>query len=139
MLKNLIGKIGKSARGTLLVKNRYGFRNQVPRFDSSKDYYEDLGVSKSSSDDQIKRQYYTLAKKYHPDSNPGYEAKFKEINEAYGVLSDSNLRKQYDASRLVTGFSRRMGNKMGEGNFNYEQYRTMFYNMSPEEQEQMRE
>ena len=64
-----------------------------------RDYYEVLGVSKTATDDELKRAYRTLAKKYHPDMNPGdkeAEAKFKEINEAYGVLSDPNKRSQYD-------------------------------------------
>jgi len=65
----------------------------------SKDYYEVLGVGKDAGQDEIKRAYRNLAKKYHPDMNPGdssAEAKFKEINEAYEVLSDSNKRSNYD-------------------------------------------
>ncbi len=64
-----------------------------------RDYYEVLGVSKTATDDELKRAYRQLAKKYHPDMNPGdkeAEAKFKEINEAYGVLSDPQKRSQYD-------------------------------------------
>lgn len=65
---------------------------------SKKDYYEVLGVSKDASDEEIKRSFRKLAKQYHPDLNkePGAEAKFKEIGEAYAVLSDPNKRKQYD-------------------------------------------
>lgn len=63
-----------------------------------RDYYEVLGVSKTASDDEIKKAYRTLAKKYHPDvsSETNAEAKFKEVQEAYDVLSDSTKRQQYD-------------------------------------------
>lgn len=64
-----------------------------------RDYYEVLGVSKGASDDEIKKAYRREAKKYHPDLHPGdkeAEAKFKEINEAYGVLSDSEKKSRYD-------------------------------------------
>ncbi len=64
-----------------------------------RDYYEVLGVQKSASDTDIKKAYRSLAKKYHPDVNPGdkdAEAKFKEVNEAYEVLSDSDKRAKYD-------------------------------------------
>ena len=64
-----------------------------------RDYYEVLGISKNASEDEIKRAYRSLAKKYHPDMNPGdaeAEARFKEVNEAYDVLSDSDKRAKYD-------------------------------------------
>jgi len=65
---------------------------------NKRDYYEVLGLSKSASDDEIKRAYRKLAKKYHPDINKeaGAEEKFKEINEAYEVLSDSQKKATYD-------------------------------------------
>ncbi len=64
-----------------------------------RDYYEVLGVARESDDDTIKKAYRKLAKKYHPDMNPGdkeAEAKFKEVNEAYDVLSDSEKKAKYD-------------------------------------------
>ncbi len=64
-----------------------------------RDYYEVLGLSKGATEAEIKKAYRTLAKKYHPDMNPGNaeaEAKFKEINEAYDVLSDADKKAKYD-------------------------------------------
>ncbi|MBO4217405.1 MAG: molecular chaperone DnaJ [Clostridia bacterium] len=64
-----------------------------------RDYYEVLGVDKSADEETIKKAYKTLAKKYHPDLNPGdkdAEAKFKEVNEAYEILSDPQKKQRYD-------------------------------------------
>ncbi len=73
------------------------------------DYYKTLGVSKEAKSDEIKKAYRKLALKYHPDKNNGnkeYEAKFKEISEAYAVLSDPEKRQQYDTYGS-TGFHQR--------------------------------
>ena len=67
--------------------------------ENKRDYYEVLGISKEANQDEIKKAYRTLAKKYHPDMNPGNkeaEANFKEVNEAYAVLSDEDKRQKYD-------------------------------------------
>lgn len=67
--------------------------------ETKRDYYEVLGVAKTATDDELKKAYRKLAKKYHPDINPGdkeAEAKFKEASEAYGILSDAEKRRQYD-------------------------------------------
>lgn len=67
--------------------------------ENKRDYYEVLGVSKDASESEIKKAYRSLAKKYHPDMNPGdaeAEKKFKEANEAYAVLSDAEKKAKYD-------------------------------------------
>ena len=67
-----------------------------------KDFYKTLGVSKDASESEIKKAYRKLARKHHPDQNPGdksAEEKFKAVGEAYQVLSDPKQRKQYDGWR----------------------------------------
>ena len=71
-----------------------------------KDYYKTLGVAKGASADEIKKSYRQLARKYHPDANKGdskSEERFKEISEAYNVLSDETRRKEYDDARSLFG------------------------------------
>ncbi len=87
-----------------------------------KDYYKILGVERKASEDDIRKTYRKLAKQYHPDYNPNNkqaEERFKEINEAYEVLSDSKKRGHYD--RLGSEYSnwQRRGNP---GDFNWDQY-----------------
>lgn len=73
----------------------------------SKDYYNILGINKGASKDDIKKAFYKLAHKYHPDKKEGNEAKFKEVNEAYQVLSDDVKRSKYD--QFGTGFENMRG------------------------------
>lgn len=83
-----------------------------------RDYYEVLGVDRNASDADLKKAYRVLAKKYHPDTNPGdkeAEAKFKEASEAYAVLSDSQKRSQYDQF----GHSAFEGGAGGAGGFDF--------------------
>lgn len=84
-----------------------------------RDYYEVLGIQRGASDDEIKRAYRSLAKKYHPDMNPGdkeAEQKFKEINEAYAVLSDSEKKARYDQYGFA-GVDPSAGGGAGFGDF----------------------
>lgn len=84
-----------------------------------RDYYEVLGVSKDADQDTIKKAYRKLAKKYHPDANPGdkeAEAKFKEASEAYGVLSDAEKKAQYDKY----GHAAFEAGGAGAGGYNYQ-------------------
>ncbi|HEV2735251.1 MAG TPA: DnaJ domain-containing protein, partial [Longimicrobiaceae bacterium] len=73
----------------------------------SKDFYRILGVAENASADEIKKSYRKLAKKYHPDANPNDTTaaeRFKEISEAYSVLSDDDKRKQYYQMRKFGAF-----------------------------------
>jgi len=93
---------------------------------AEKDYYDILGVKKTASDDELKKAYRTLAKKYHPDKNKGNkeaENKFKEISEAYAVLSDKEKREQYDrlGREAFSG-----GSPFGAGGFDFSQFAEQF-------------
>lgn len=84
-----------------------------------KDFYKVLGVSKDVSDAELKKVYRKLSRKYHPDTNPGdakAEAKFKEVSEAYSVLSDKKERAEYDQVRAMGSGARFTGGP-GGGNF----------------------
>ncbi|MFA6520236.1 MAG: molecular chaperone DnaJ [Candidatus Paceibacterota bacterium] len=83
----------------------------------SKDYYETLGVNKGASKEEIKKAFYKLAHKYHPDKKDGNEAKFKEVNEAYQVLSDDSKRSKYD--QFGSGFEN-MGGGHSHGGAGFE-------------------
>jgi curved DNA-binding protein len=108
------------------------FSGEAPMAVDYKDYYKILGVDKKATEKEIRQAYRKLARKYHPDVNPGDKAseeKFKEINEANEVLSDPEKRKEYDElSNYYQQYGRMPGGPRGaEGGFgggNY-QYRTM--------------
>ncbi len=84
-----------------------------------KDYYKILGVSKNASEEEIKAAFKKLARKYHPDVNkePGAEDRFKEINEAYTVLSDAEKRRFYDTYGTAAGSGSWQGPPPGRGGF----------------------
>ncbi|MFH1405241.1 MAG: molecular chaperone DnaJ [Patescibacteria group bacterium] len=83
----------------------------------SKDYYKILGIDRNASAEEIKRAFRALAHKYHPDKKGGDEAKFKEINEAYQILSDKNKRAQYDQFGAAAFENGGFGGGQGFGGF----------------------
>jgi len=108
-----------------------------------KDYYESLGVSPDADEKVIKKAYQKLAKKYHPDVNPGdktAEAKFKEISEAYQAISDPEKRRKYDELRQDY---QQWKNRGGRGDYDWGRWQASpgggqrTYTMTPEEFEEM--
>ncbi len=84
----------------------------------SKDYYQLLGVEKGASKDDIKKAFRKLAHKFHPDKKGGDEARFKEVSEAYSVLSDDKKRAEYDSyGRVFSGGAHSTGSGQGAGGF----------------------
>src|SRR3954468_16648690 len=95
-----------------------------------KDFYAVLGVKKDVSDADLKKTYRKLARQYHPDSNPGdakAEARFKEISEAYSVLSDPGVRQEYDQVRAMGSGARFTPGAAGGAGFE-DVFGTMFGN-----------
>ncbi|CAK83363.1 unnamed protein product (macronuclear) [Paramecium tetraurelia] len=98
---------------------------QPPQFDVNKDYYKILNSSPTDPEQKIKQEYYKLAKQYHPDINKGNEEKFKQINEAWDVLSDKHKKQQYDSARSYSNNTNetnsRNANEHGQ-QYNYEEF-----------------
>src|SRR4051794_25219398 len=109
-----------------MARYRRNQRDQQRRSDAvstrdfvEKDYYKALGVAKDASAADIKKAYRKLARELHPDKNPGdvaAESRFKEISEAYDVLSDESRRKEYDEARSLFAAGGRPGGFGGFGN-----------------------
>jgi len=93
---------------------------------ANKDYYKILGVSRTASVDEVKKAYRKLAHEHHPDKKHGDEAKFKEVNEAYQVLSDPQKRSNYDTLGYAYNDGGFSGGQQGGYNFNQEDIWNMF-------------
>jgi molecular chaperone DnaJ len=89
----------------------------------SKDYYSILGVDKKVSKDELKKAFRKMAHKYHPDKKDGDETKFKEVNEAYSILSDEKKRAEYDAyGRVFSGGGTQQNAGAGFGGFDFNDF-----------------
>src|SRR3990167_1065239 len=94
---------------------------------TKKDYYEVLGIDKKASKDEIKKAFHKLAHKFHPDKNQGDAEKFKEVSEAYSILSDDKKRGEYDSYGRVfsDGAPGGQGGFSG-GGFDFSQFQDAF-------------
>ena len=115
-----LSSFGNDSKGASNTENCRG-----ANMSDKRDYYEVLGVSKKASNSEIKKAFRSLARKYHPDKNQGdeeAEALFKEVQEAYAILSNEEQRRQYD----TFGHNRPDGNPFGSGfqgvNINFEDF-----------------
>lgn len=91
-----------------------------------RDYYELLGVTKGASKEDIKKAFHKLAHKYHPDKKEGDADKFKEVSEAYSVLSDDKKRAEYDSYGRVFGGGGNPGGGFNASNFDFSQFQDAF-------------
>src|ERR1700689_4397457 len=91
---------------------------------SNKDYYEVLGLKKGASKDEVKKAFHKLAHKYHPDKSNGDGDKFKEVSEAYSILSDDKKRAEYDSYGRV--FSEGGGTGGNTAGFDFSQFQDAF-------------
>lgn len=107
-------------RGLLQSRIRFGFGVLNEKFNSDIDYYSVLGVPRTASEAEIKQAFYKLAKQYHPDSKKGFEEKFKQVNEAYTVLSDASVRREYDQVRTYTNFKQKFTGRSASEQRRYE-------------------
>jgi molecular chaperone DnaJ len=96
------------------------------RMAGKRDYYEVLGVDKKASKDEIKKAFHKLAHKYHPDKNSGDAEKFKEVSEAYSILSDDKKRAEYDSYGRTFGGGGGAGPGGFQGDFDFSQFQDAF-------------
>ena len=118
--ENILQSIWMKAVGSNEFISQYE-ESEVTSMGAKRDYYEVLGISRSADKDAIKKAYRKMAKKYHPDSNagnPDAEEKFKEVTEAYNVLSDPEKKKLYDQFGHAAFEEGAGGAGYGEGGFN---------------------
>ena len=130
MLRRVLKEIRNfSSMGASL--NVFRFYGGPLKYNPKKDYFEILEVGKQATDAEIKRAYYRLAKAYHPDSTPGKEDQFREISEAYEVLSNPEIKRQYCSSRSFEGFKKEVGRKARQKQYKYEDYQDLYKSYTP--------